>query len=436
MKRLLIIFACIISYSSVVMAQQKSLVDQQHDSIVASHKIVMMGSDGVKLQDYNDSLRNTVEAFYYDQFRNFQDPEAPYFLLMSKDATLAMGLGGAVRMRGYMDWGGAIPASGFAPYLIQVTPDPTADKHFGTTPAGTCLFFRVIGNNKKLGNYQLYIECNFNGYKGRDFHLKKAYAMINDFTIGYASSTFSDPAAVPPTVDAQGPADKISHSSVLVRWMPRKGRWVFAVSAETPSTQIGVDGTQTQECDTWCPDGAAFVQYEWGRTSHVRLAGIVRQLSYRNLLKEKNHSLAGWGLQLSSVAHPLPCLTTYLTASYGRGYSSYCGDLMCGAYDLVGNADDPGQMYAPASYGWCLGLQYNIRPNLFVSGSISQNRYLPSHPVSGSEYRSGLAGCFNIFWNLTPRIQVAAEFDYGRRKNMDGAHRWARRVGAICQFSF
>ena len=45
---------------------------------------------------------------------------------------------------------------GFAPYLIPMTPDPGNMKNFGTSPAGTCLFFRVLGSNKTRGKYQLY----------------------------------------------------------------------------------------------------------------------------------------------------------------------------------------------------------------------------------------------------------------------------------------
>lgn len=419
-----------------ITSSAKSLVDMQHDSVLVSHKIIVLGDKEISAQNYSDSLRTLIENFYYDQFRHFQDPDAPYFLFMSKDTKLAMGIGGAVRMRGYFDWGGAIPASGFAPYLIPMNPDPAKMRHFDTTPAGTCLFFRVIGRNKVLGNYQLYIEANFNGYHSRDFHLKKAYAIVNDFTIGYANSTFSDPAALPPTVDAQGPANKISPTSVLVRWMPRKGNWVFAVSAETPSPQIDVDNTNTSKVDNWIPDGAAFVQYEWGRTSHIRLSGIVRALSYRDLLTQTNHNKAGWGLQLSSVAHPIDQLTTYVTANYGHGYSSLGGDLLIGNYDLIGDPRQQGRMYAPASFGWCVGLQYNIRPNLFVSTSISQTRFLPSHTVADSEYRYGMFGNVNIFWNMTPRMQIGAEFDYGKREDFSGQSRWAKRIGAMAQFSF
>lgn len=444
MKRF-ILFFCVLSLSLIASMAQfpegktKSLADRMHDSILNSHKVLLIesGTNSTYGQKYNDSIRALIDKFYYDQFRHFQDPEAPYFLFLSRDTTLAMGIGGAVRMRGYFDWGGAIPASGFAPYLIPMNPDPAKMRKFGTTPAGTCLFFRVIGRNKALGEYSLYIEANFNGYNSRDFHLKKAYATINDFTIGYASSTFSDPAAVPPTVDAQGPNNKLSNTSVLVRWMPRiKKRWVMALSMETPSTQVDADNTETEKVDEWVPDAAAFLQYEWGRTSHVRLAGIIRSLSYRDMLVSKNHYKAGWGMQLSSVFHPIIPVTVYATANYGHGYAGMGGDLLIGAYDLIGDPDRPGEMYAPAAFGWNLGLQYNFKPNLFVSTSFSQTRFLPSKTVAPAEYKYGLFGDINVFWNLTERIQVGAEFDFGMRKNFSGEHRWAKRIGAVAQFSF
>ncbi len=421
------------------LARQESLVDQQTDSLIGSHKIVYI--DGrpadADTQAYVDSIRQRISVFYYDQFRHFSDPAAPYFLFMSKDAQLAMGIGGCVRMRGYYDWGGAIPASGFAPYLIPMTPDPANERQLGTTPAGTALFFRVLGRNKALGDYQLYIECNFNGYGGRDFHLKKAYATINKVTIGYANSTFSDPAALPPTVDAQGPNNKISPTAVLVRYMPTFGKhWVAAVSAESPQPSISVDGRQTAKVSAWMPDFAAFGQYQWGRGEHVRLAGILRTLSYRDLVQGKNHNKLGWGLLLSSVAHPAPMLTTYVNLCYGHGYQSLGGDLLIGSYDLVGDPDAPGRLYAPASFGWNVGVQYNILPNLFLGVQASQTRYLPAKHAAPAEYKYGLFGAVNLFWNLTPRIQFGAEFDLGQRRDFSGDSAWARRLGLMAQFSF
>lgn len=428
-----------VSAAICAFADNRPFVDVQIDSTLKSNKVVYI--DGKPTDDrtlhYVDSVRRVISAFYYDQFRHFQDPGAPYFLFLSKDANLAMGMGGAVRMRAYYDWDGAIPASGFAPILIPMKPSPTAMRNFDTTPAGTCLFFRVLGRNKTLGEYQLYIEANFNGYNSRDLHLKKAYAIINDFTIGYASSTFSDPAAVPPTVDAQGPNNKITPTSVLVRYMPVvKNKWYFAVSAETPSKSIDTDDRMTASVKNWMPDFAAFVQYEWARGQHIRIAGIARTLSYRNLVSGSNCNKVGWGVQLSSVARPLRELTSYLTVSYGKGHESLGGDLLIGNHDLVAITDRPGEMYAPAAFGWCLGLQYNFRPNLFMCVSASESHYLLRDGASPDEYRRGLFAAVNVFWNMTPRIQVGAEFDLGRRENISGEHRYAKRVGAVCQFSF
>lgn len=439
MRRFFLSIAALLGMSALAPSvSARSMVDNQTDSLLRSHKFVFLDgkpADG-ELQAYTDSIRQRISAFYYDQFRHFSDPAAPYFLFMSKDAQLAMGVGGAVRMRAYYDWGGAIPAAGFAPYLIPMHPDPTQMRHFATTPSGSSLFFRVLGRNKTLGDYQLYIEANFNGYQGRDFHLKKAYAIINDFTVGYAASTFSDPAALPPVVDAQGPTNKITPTSVLVRYMPVvRDKWVFAVSAETPSTAVGADGTTTSKVDDWLPDFAAFAQYQWAPGQHVRLSGIVRSLSYRDIPAAKNHTRTGWGAMLSSVAHVSDRVTTYVTGTYGHGYAGLGGDLL-GNYDLVANPDVRGSLYAPASAGYCLGVQYNFSPNLFVSGSMSQLRYLPAHTVSGDEYKYGWVATANVFWNMTARMQVGAEINIGKRGNFNGEHRYARRAEIMCMFSF
>lgn len=358
---------------------------------------------------------------------------------MSRDAAVTMGIGGAVRMRGYYDWGGAIPAPAFAPYLIPIPAQPTDRRQFGTTPAGTCLYFRILGQHRLLSAYQLYIEANFTGYQHTDFKLKKAYAMFGNITFGLASSTFSDGAAQVPMVDSNGPSNSITPTSVLIRYMPViKKRWVLAVSVEDPTTkkQIGYIEGKTAKVNNWLPDAAAFVQYQWGPTSHIRLSGLLRNLSYRNLVQQKNHNVTGWALQLSGTGHPLPQITTYVTGNYGRGYSSLCGDLHMGDYDLENDPKNPGLMYAPYSMGWNLGVQYHFLPNLFSCVGFGETRYLPRHNADGSEYKYGLLGMVNLFWSPTPRTQFAVEFDWGRRKNFDGSAKSARRIGLMGQFSF
>ena len=220
---------------------------QQHENLKRSQRIVFFNGDSASVAQ--DSVRALMDRFYIDQYRHFQDPEAPYFLLMSRDATLAMGIGGAVRMRGWYDFGGAVPYNGFIPYTIPTPPDPEKHRGLNATPAGTALFFRIIGINKALGNFSAYIQASFNGGNGgRDFKIKKSYVTINDVTIGYASSTFVDIASNPPVIDAQGPCGITNKTSVLLQWRHYfKKRWSMAVSAEFPSSSIHTDGTTARE---------------------------------------------------------------------------------------------------------------------------------------------------------------------------------------------
>ncbi len=412
-----------------------SPTEAMRDSLVNDHKVILFG-DGDNPSD--DSIRSAIENFYYDQFRSIQDPAAPYFLFMSRDSELAMGIGGMVRMRGYFDWAGSMNQAGFSPYFIPVEKDPLTRERFGTTPAGTSLFFRVIGRNKQLGDYQLYIEANFNGYRGRDFHLKKAYAILNDWTIGYAASTFGDRAAVPYTVDASGPTMKMDGTNVLVRYMHtfKNSGIVVAASVETPSMSIQEDGTNTAARSQYIPDLAAFVQYEWSRDEHVRLAGIMRFLPYRDLVTGRNHQPVGYGVQLSAVFRIVPQLKFYGTVNGGRSYSNFSGDFMLGKYDLVEDRLTPGRLRTVPGFGYLVGLQYNFTHNLFVSTTWGQGRYLPTQAALPTDYKYGLYSATNIFWNVTPRIMFGAEIDFGKRQNFNGEHGWARRIGALAQFSF
>lgn len=416
----------------------RSAVDTQKDSLIDDHKIIYIDGRPESIsQAHQDSIRQVIENFFYDQFTSFSDPAAPYFLFMSRDATLAMGIGGCVRLRGWYDWGGAIPVNGFSPYLIPMTPDPGNSRKLGATPAGTTLFFRVIGRNKTFGNYQVYIEGNFEGNNYSDFKLKKAYAEIWNLTVGYAPSTFSDPAALPPMIDAAGPSNKVSGTNILVRYMKTiKKNWTVAGSFEIPKVATTTVDGQFGKASEWLPEIAVFGQYAWGKSEHVRLAGLIRNLPYLDIPQAKTVNKLGWGLQLSTVIHPIYPMTIYGIVNCGRGHESIVGDFAAGTYDLVPDPKHPNSMYAPFSYGYNFGVQYNFRPNLFASVSYANNRYCPRSPKEGSEYKYGDVWTANVIWNLTPRIQTGIEFDTGLRKNFSGESRRAQRIGALAQFSF
>lgn len=406
-------------------------------SRIADSRFITM--DGQPLtKEETDSIREVMEEFYYDQFHHFDDPDAPYFMFMSRTAQLSLGIGGRLKVQGWYEWGGAVPDNGLVPYLIPIPENPAATRHLGVNVGGSKIFFRLIGRNSKIGLYQVYIEGGFSGYKNQDFKLKKGYATIRDFTVGYASSTFSDPSTLAPDVDAQGSTSQFDLTRVLVRYMPTfRKHYTVAISAEYPKSTAIQSNPNVESTDVWMPDIAAFLQYSWLKGSHVRLSGVVRTMGYRNLVTQHNHNVTGWGTQLSATGSIGNRLTLYTQLNYGHGMAGLTQDLGSGNYDLVVDPDaEAGTVYAPASWGWSFGAQCYVTPQWFFSAQASQTRYLPKHIVDPTDYKYGLYAAVNSYYNITPRITVAAQFTWGQRHNFNGDHRAARRIEALAQFSF
>lgn len=449
MKR--IIAVCLLSYIAVYVTAcclADTLPDStsnsafperiQQEKLVKSTKIIGLDIPDSLISATTDSAYRMIGRFYADQFRNFQDPRAPYFMFMSKNADLAMGIGGLVRLRGWFDWNGSVPANGFSPYLIPIPKDPSNKRKLDATPAGTGLFLTILAHKPWLGYLMAYIEGNFDGYEHVGFKLKKAYVTINDLTVGYATSTFCDPAAMAPTIDGAGPNGKIDRTNILVRYMHTfKGHWTIGGSVEFPKSYIDVMEGQTKKCPDYLPDMAAMAQYQWdGGLSHIRVSGLLRVMPYRDLIKSENRNVVGWGAMISGMWKVFNPLTVYASFSIGQGQASYQGDLAVGNYDLVGDLDTPGKLYAPTSYGITAGLKYNFMPNLFACAAFGDMRYCPKKHLDDTQYKEGLYGAVNLFWDITPRIQVGGEYLIGKRCNFNGSHANANRVNALFQFSF
>lgn len=401
-----------------------------------SHKVVYFGDDEKKAEI--DSVHSMIDKFYVTQYHHFQDPQAPYFLMMSRDATLAMGIGGLVRMRGWYDFDGAMPVNGFIPYMIPIPEDPANQRRLAATPSGTALFFRIIGSDKTLGNFSAFILAGFDGGTDSQFKLKQSYVTINDWTIGYAPSAFWDQAANPPLIEAQGHTGQANRTAVQLRWCHQfKKGWSVAVSAEFPQSYARADNANTKAINDWLPDMVAYGQYSWAQgAGHVRLSALARCLPYRDLVEGKNRNVAGWGLQLSAISPVGYNWTLYGEAIAGKGIESYVNDLRISRLDLINDTNRAGRMYAPKCYGFTLGVKYNFRPNVFASISASESCYKPTSAAGTSEYKYGLYGMANIFWNMTSRIQAGAEYVIGKRMDYDGAHGDAQRVNLLFQYSF
>jgi hypothetical protein len=122
---------------------------------------------------------------------------------------------------------------------------------------------------------------------------------------------------------------------------------------------------------------------------------------------------------------------------YGEGVTRYINDLMGSGLDFTPRPNDPTRVQATPMYGWQVAAQINILPNLFVSGGYSTASVIKKNGTYSEDmYKQGQYIFGNVFWNLTPRFVLAAEYLYGSRKNMDGNKAHANRINLLAKYSF
>lgn len=406
----------------------------QHKKLLDRQKVFTPGGNDLSA----DSIRTLMDIYYLNQFHSANDPEAPYFMLMSKDAHLAMGVGGIVRVRAWEDWNGVVEPYIFSPYNIPIPKNPARMKRIYATAANSVVYLTLLGRKTPVGDFMAYLEGGFSGYNRMDFKLRRAYIMLHGFTAGYALSTFLDVGALPRVCDGGITTGSVDRANILIRYQHNfKSNWSVAGGIEFPQTYIAADGVTTEASLPYLPDFAAFGQYKWNEGySHVRLSGLLRTLSYRNLLEGKNHTKIGWGIALSTGLKIIPNLTLYGIATYGAGDSSYLSDMSNGEHDLIGIQDAPGQMEMPKVFSYFTGFKYNFRPDIYSTIMFSATHNYESQPPQPDSYRYGLLGAVNLFWEITPRLSIGGEYIIGKRKNFDGASGVSNRAEAMFQLSF
>ncbi len=411
--------------------------EQQRADLLKRTKVIFINGEADE-RAHRDSVESMLARFYVDQFRNTQAPEAPYFTFMSKDANLAMGLGAVVKVRGWFDWNGMIDGASFNTYLINMPKTPETMKSLGASVAGTTIYFSVMGRHTPIGDYHAYIEGGFNGYNNSGFKLKKAWMQIGDWTAGLATTTFSDPAAQPEVLDGAGANGKMDKSNVLVRYMHTwRNRWTVAGSVEFPSSQPQEQEGLTRKVRDYVPDFAALGQYQWNRgLSHVRVAGVMRRIAYRDLVEQRNRAAIGWGAQLSTVVRAGRLVTLYGVGSVGQGVASYSGDLSIGNYDLLSRPGVAGQLYAPTTVSATAGVKVQILRNLSSTACLATLRTYVKHPINDDTYKYGQYLAVNMVYSITSRLDLGVEYLAGKRMNYDGTHANDNRAEAVFTASF
>ena len=404
-------------------------LSQTTDSI-PSRAVILSGDE-----THPDHIGN-VAAMYSRTNLAFEDPAAPRFLFLDKKGVVALGIGGYVKAVGEYDLCGAINSNDFITNMIPVPFNPAQRQRFGATAANSSIFLKLVTRETKVGRVIVYVQTNFTGNNGGyGLVLKQAYVTVGNVTLGKARSTFADGPAMAPTIDDQGPSGQTSAKNMMVRYnSPSYKGFSYAISAELPSAEYTL-AAQTSAISQRFPDIPAYIQYEWDKgDSHLRLSGILRELSYRDQAAGSNHFRTGWGVQLSTITNVVGGLQFFGHCTYGKGIATYINDLDGLGYDLI--PDGSGKLKAPASLGWTAGLQYNFTPDFFMTASYSQARLYNTSGMASDTYRYGQYIAADAFYNVISDLRVGVEYLHGTRNDISGLGGHANRLNAMVQYSF
>lgn len=304
---------------SAAKAQAKVVIDDE-----APNGIVM-----VTLDKAGDEI---VRIMNESQFRYIHDPQAPRFLLMDKKGKFALGIGGYVRATAEYDFGGIVDNIDFIP--ADIPNSSKVKNQFQMDARTSTIFLKLVGHTKLLGDFVVYTAGNFRG-GDKAFQLRNAYMSFLNFTVGYTYGGFMDLAALPSTIDYQGPNGASFYRATQLAYT-YKGlkNWRFHASIEVPS----VDGTTNDQltvAQQRMPDFTAYAQYGWGTNSHLRVGGLVRSMTYTSTLSDKASDVTGWGVQASTSFNLSKKWEIFGQATYGKGIGQYLNDISNLNVDIV-----------------------------------------------------------------------------------------------------
>lgn len=415
---------CGLLMSTAVHAQKKVIIEDE-----MSNGIIMVTIDKAG----NEIIRILNES----QLQYIHEPQAPRFLLMDKKGKFALGIGGYVRTTAEYDFGGIVDNIDFIP--ADIPAQSKIKNQFQMDASTSTIFLKLVGHTKLLGDFVVYTAGDFRDGNDRGFMLRNAYVTFRDVTVGYTFGGFMDLAAVPSTIDFQGPNGATFYRATQLSYVCKVLKnFRFHASIEAPA----VDGTTNNEfhiAQQRMPDFTAAIQYGWNSTSHLRVSGIVRSMTYTSTLCDKASSVTGYGVQASTTFNMGKQWRVFGQATYGKGIGQYFNDLSNLNVDIVPDPEKEGKMQALPMLGWYAGLQYNISPKIFLSSTYSMSRLYSDHGYprdAVGTYRYGQYLAANMFWDITSNMQVGAEYLRGWRTNFDNVTRHANRINLLAQYSF
>lgn len=390
-----------------------------------------------KLELMSDATQDYLETHRH----GFQQTAHPMFIFATRDNRFSLALGGFIALRAAYDFDGISDNLDFIPYDIPLTANYNNRQQLLMDASTSRLYFKGIANSNTLGRVVIYVDADFRGGSENSYtpRVRSAYVSMLGFTLGRDVTTFCDLGAAPMTIDFQGPNAYNFNFATMIRYECTFGddHFTLGAAAEMPS----VSATYNQKflkMRQRIPDFPVYFQYAWDaeRSSHLRASAVFRNMYVRNAVVEDNKSLFGWGVQLSGTIKLFEALRLYMNGVYGKGITPYIQDLTGSGLDLV--PDSTGEeISALTMWGWQAAARLNLSPRMWLSGGYSMVQVDHDGTFTMNDmYHQGRYIFGNIFYAITPRCTIGAEYLYGSRKNMDSVKGHANRINLQVCYHF
>lgn len=371
----------------------------------------------------------------------------PKFVVKSSDNGFMMTIGGQINPIMGVDLGNNLYKQSGAgiSFVTQQIPVPATSGHksdYYINPLNAAIDFQVVGMAGTPDQITGYIKFGTNG-NTPGLNLSRAYVTWRNFTAGMKLTLMQDDyACQPPTIDPEGPSGCVSAVAYEVNYTsPDYNGFKYAIGLDMPSwyASNGIyrgkdyptfDNHQVAsyaDAEQMVPDIPMWVQYGTSNFNRIRLSGLIRNFSYRDLVDDETRHMVGWGMMLSGNLNPVKPLILYWQAAYGKGIGAYLQDIAGMPLSFVPSDSKPGRLDASPMMGVNFGLTYNINSKWQVNlmGSESRIWDVRDYAVStaGANYKYALYAAGNIFYNITPYLQWGIEYLWGHREtwNMGGA---------------
>ena len=320
---------------------------------VKAQQFLELSNEGAPMVYISETINeapDVVEIFQTTQSTYHNDPRAPRFVLVDQQGKWALGIGGYLQTKIEYDFAKAVDNVDFFPSAIQRGGAPSSQYRMDMT--NSTLFLKLVGRSRLLGDFEVFTSATWRG-SGLGLQLQNAYMRTKYLTIGYTVGSFMDLAAVPVTIDYGGPCGMTFYRSTQVQF--RYG-FDFGLSMGIALEAPTVNATENENISMGAqrmPHIPVFVQYDFRNdpSNHIRLGGILRDISYTDKITGRDSDNMGWGAQ-ASVLGTMGKFQLKGQFTIGEGIGSLVNNISNVGVDMVPDPQSPGKAMFLRSLAW------------------------------------------------------------------------------------